>query len=234
MLRERGRNERDASRRRRATATASMTGERDRQRPSSHDRGRAAHDAARCAARGTGADRDEEGLRSRRVRRMHRSRRRPPRPVLHDAWRRCRTASGSRPSKGWSATASSIPLQAAFIEHDGFQCGFCTSGPDHVGRCHDRRGESGLAERRDGGRARPFTAGGPVEGGDPRADERQSLPLRLLSQHRRCRRRSRRRGAEPCIPSRFREPTIRRKRSRPTPGTRSSPSSRAAPISSAS
>jgi xanthine dehydrogenase YagT iron-sulfur-binding subunit len=33
------------------------------------------------------------------------------------------------------------PMQAAFVEHDGYQCGYCTSGPDHV-RC-------GSAERAD-------------------------------------------------------------------------------------
>jgi len=31
------------------------------------------------------------------------------------------------------------PLQLAFIEHDGFQCGFCTSGRSCPGR-HDGRG----------------------------------------------------------------------------------------------
>ena len=25
------------------------------------------------------------------------------------------------------------PMQQAFVEHDGYQCGYCTSGPDHVG-----------------------------------------------------------------------------------------------------
>jgi hypothetical protein len=39
-------------------------------------------------------------------------------------------------------------------------------------------------------RARGRSPGGPVEPRDPRADERQSLPLRLLSQYRRRRRRS--------------------------------------------
>ena len=45
------------------------------------------------------------------------------------------------------------PLQSAFIEHDGFQCGFCTSGQIMSGRRHDRRGESRLAERRHSGLA---------------------------------------------------------------------------------
>ncbi len=26
------------------------------------------------------------------------------------------------------------PMQAAFVEHDGYQCGYCTLGPDHVRR----------------------------------------------------------------------------------------------------
>jgi len=39
------------------------------------------------------------------------------------------------------------PVQEMFIEHDGFQCGFCTSGQNHVCRRDDRRGQSGLAER---------------------------------------------------------------------------------------
>ncbi len=58
------------------------------------------------------------------------------------------------------------PLQAAFLEHDAFQCGYCTPGQIcsaigliREGRAQDRRR-------------------------DPRADERQPLPLRRLSQHR--------------------------------------------------
>jgi len=43
-------------------------------------------------------------------------------------WRRCRRASASRRSRDWNAMGNSIPLQSAFIEYDGFQCGFCTSG----------------------------------------------------------------------------------------------------------
>jgi len=40
------------------------------------------------------------------------------------------------------------PLQAAFIEHDGFQCGVLYIRADHVGRRDDRRGESGAGPRR--------------------------------------------------------------------------------------
>jgi hypothetical protein len=60
---------------------------------------------------------------------------------------------------------------------------------NYVRRCHDRRGESGLAQRRDGGRRDAVHPLGSVERADPRADERQSLPLCLLSQHCGCGRR---------------------------------------------
>ena len=46
------------------------------------------------------------------------------------AWRwRCNIrAARSRRSRVWPTAASLHPLQAAFIEHDGFQCGYCTPG----------------------------------------------------------------------------------------------------------
>ena len=81
------------------------------------------------------------------------------------------------------------PMQAAFVKHDGYQCGYCTPGqicsavavldeieagiPSHVSADLDR------AAAIDGRRA-------------ARADERQHLPLRRLFQHRRRDHRSRR------------------------------------------
>ena len=32
------------------------------------------------------------------------------------------------PSRGWPTGADLHPLQHAFVEHDGFQCGYCTPG----------------------------------------------------------------------------------------------------------
>ncbi len=74
------------------------------------------------------------------------------------------------------------PMQAAFVKHDGYQCGYCTPGqicsavavldeiasgiPSHVTDDLDRR-DAAYRHR------------------DARADERQHLPLRRLFQHRR-------------------------------------------------
>ena len=59
------------------------------------------------------------------------------------------------------------PMQAAFVECDGYQCGYCTSGPDHVG------GRAARRTRRPGRCRRA------------RSDERQPVPLRRVSEHRR-------------------------------------------------
>ena len=59
------------------------------------------------------------------------------------------------------------PLQQAFIEHDAFQCGYCTPGQI----CS----AVGLIARGPGEDVRRH----------PRADERQHLPLRRLPEHRR-------------------------------------------------
>lgn len=68
------------------------------------------------------------------------------------------------------------PLQSAFCDHDAFQCGYCTPGQI----CSAQ----GLINE---GKANPR--------GGPRADERQSVPVRRLFEHRRCgARRDRRAG----------------------------------------
>ena len=59
------------------------------------------------------------------------------------------------------------PMQAAFVEHDGFQCGYCTPGQICSAVACVQEGHA------DRGRS------------DPRMDERQSLPLRRVSEHRR-------------------------------------------------
>ena len=100
------------------------------------------------------------------------------------------------------------PLQAAFIEHDGFQCGFCTSGQIMSAVAMIEEAKARLAERRDARCDEAVHALRSVERGDPRTDERQSVPLRLLSQHCGRDRRSSRRGSERCTPLRFREPMM--------------------------
>ena len=73
------------------------------------------------------------------------------------------------------------PMQQAFVEHDAFQCGYCTPGQicSAVGMLEEAR--DGLAER---GQRRAERRGGARRGGDPRAHERQPLPLRGLREHR--------------------------------------------------
>ena len=79
------------------------------------------------------------------------------------------------------------PLQAAFVRHDGFQCGYCTPGQicsakgmlDEVALGWASHVSDDLDDV-DADRRR-----------DPRADERQYLPLLGLSDDRRCDPRSR-------------------------------------------
>ena len=84
--------------------------------------------------------------------------------------------------EGLGAAASTLhPMQAAFVEHDGFQCGYCTPGQicsavallDEVRPASPSHVTADLAPA-DADRRR-----------DPRAHERQHLPLRRLFQHRR-------------------------------------------------
>ena len=50
------------------------------------------------------------------------------------------------------------PLQAAFIEHDGFQCGFCTSGQIMSGVAMIEEAKAGWPSAATADVARPFTA----------------------------------------------------------------------------
>ena len=78
-------------------------------------------------------------------------------------------------------------VQATFIEQDGFQCGFCTPGQIMSAVAAIEEAKAGWPSAATADLQRPFSPGGSVEGGNPRAHERQSLPLFLLPQHR-CRR----------------------------------------------
>ena len=71
-------------------------------------------------------------------------------------------------------------LQAAFVKHDGYQCGYCTPGQICSAVGNARRGVQGLAQLRFG----EFDVLRPFGGGDQRADERQPVPLRRLPQYR--------------------------------------------------
>ena len=91
-----------------------------------HDR--TARVAARCAARSFAPDRHEERLRSGGVRRVHRPGRRRAHQFLPDARRSVRRSGDSRRSRDCRRTGSCTRCSSAFIEHDGFQCGYCTPG----------------------------------------------------------------------------------------------------------
>ena len=80
------------------------------------------------------------------------------------------------------------PLQSAFIEHDGFQCGFCTSGQIMSGVAMIEEAKAGWPSAATADLRRLFTLADLSREGNSRAHERQSLSLRLLSQHRRRRR----------------------------------------------
>ena len=87
----------------------------------------------------------------------------------------CDGAERRRPSRASPSTASCIPMQAAFREHHGLQCGFCTPGMIMSAVDIVNRKGSDLDEH-----------------DDPRGARRQSLPLHRLPQHRQGRRRRRR------------------------------------------
>ena len=80
------------------------------------------------------------------------------------------------------------PMQAAFVKHDGYQCGYCTPGQicsavavlDEIKRGVPSHVQADLTARPKASKHR-----------DARADERQHLPVRRLFQHRRGHGRSR-------------------------------------------
>ena len=86
------------------------------------------------------------------------------------------------------------PLQRAFIEHDAFQCGYCTPGQlcSAVGMLDEVRHGWPSAVTPGGATARCRML---TDDRDPRADERQPVPLRRVRQHRAGDRR--RRGMRP-------------------------------------
>jgi len=102
---------------------------------------RPAHDAARRAARAPRAHRREEGLRPRAVRRVHGARRAAcastrvsPLAVQYDG-------RAGHHHRGPSRRGGTLhPMQAAFLEHDGLQCGYLHAGADSLGHRPAARG----------------------------------------------------------------------------------------------
>jgi aerobic-type carbon monoxide dehydrogenase small subunit (CoxS/CutS family) len=74
------------------------------------------------------------------------------------------------------------PMQAAFIKHDGYQCGYCTPGQICSAVAVLDEIKAGIPSH-----VSADLVGGPAaqRGRDPRADERQYLPLRRLFEHHR-------------------------------------------------
>ena len=137
----------------------------------------------------------QEGLQPGRVRRLHGAGRRRAHPLLPGARGAVSRAARSRRSRGSARPAALHPLQQAFVEHDGFQCGYCTPGQicSAVGMAAEiRRGVPSHVTR---DLAAETIALSPRRAA--RADERQSVPLRRAQRHRRGHRRdSSRRRAE--------------------------------------
>ena len=151
----------------------------DRQRGTTRARRRAETAPRPGPPRGPRPDRHPRRLRHQPVRRVHRPRRRHGREVVHDARRPGRRRRASRRSRAWRPATTLHPLQTAFWEKHGLQCGFCTPGHDH-GRGRPARPQPGPDRRRD-----------------PPRDRGQHLPLHRLPEHRRRDPRRRRDDARP-------------------------------------
>ena len=138
-----------------------------RQRHRAPGRGRAAQAARRPAARGPRAHRHQRRLRARRVRLVHRARRRGQRPLVPDARRAGATAPTSSPSRAWRPATGAAPACSRRSS---------TRRPSSAGSA--RRASSSTT-----GAARPQPEA--VGGRDPRGALGQPLPLHGLPAHRR-------------------------------------------------
>ena len=172
----------DARRRASARCRPADAGASDDQRPSLRVATRSPHDAARRPARIRRPHRHEERLRPRPVRRVHGDRGRQAHQLVPDARRHARRRidhDGRRTRRGDTLS----PIQRAFIEHDAFQCGFCTPGQLCSATALIDEFRAGDASAVTAERARPSAA--TLRRRNPRAHERQHLPLWRVSEHRR-------------------------------------------------
>ena len=96
------------------------------------------------------------------------------------------------------------PMQAAFVKHDGYQCGYCTPGQICSAVAVLDEIKAGIPSHVSADLMRPAASDGCRAA---RAHERQHLPLRRLFQHRRCHHRSlREEGMKPFTYERAKSP----------------------------
>ena len=62
------------------------------------------------------------------MRRLHGSREWPAHELLPHALQSCIEGDEITTIEGLGTPGNLHPMQAAFVEHDGYQCGYCTSG----------------------------------------------------------------------------------------------------------
>ena len=76
------------------------------------------------------------------------------------------------------------PMQAAFLHCDGFQCGYCTPGQILSAVCAVQEVHAGVPSHVTPDVRQTVNGATADRRGDPRADERQFVPLCRLSEHR--------------------------------------------------